>query len=497
MQIPFVTPAAAVGPVPSGMVPGVVPSSADSFARLFEKGSAVDRIVPQTWPDWADPAKEVAADVAADGAVGPDSVAPDPNDDVLAFAIALALPSVGAVPLANEVTLDHAAKVMGDGPAAARLGLPGKPAPMPLLADDESKIGQSRIADTVNWPIRLVDQGVQDETGQDASITHSPNLIAQPRVMTTAVPLSGALVSLGAATEERAGCGLEKVEGQAPGAAPPLGGHVDAIAPFKTVPVPPFAQAMGPARNAAVGPSTPAVIAMVQGSPALPQDDGAIATGRDSVDVRGFAAAPSDRSASARATAPTFDAATARISDQQGPVPSLFDRMGGNPGVALSGMTPDTIIGTAVPVDAVVQRPQTPLLAQHVAQQLAVSLRQSSDRVTEMALDPVELGKVRMTVRVQDQAIVMTVVADRPETADLMRRHVDVLQQEFRALGYTSVTLDFSAGQGQSGFGQAGWAGSDRDGPRSSDTPSNSLDAAQAAPSVSARGADGSLDVRL
>ena len=147
--------------------------------------------------------------------------------------------------------------------------------------------------------------------------------------------------------------------------------------------------------------------------------------------------------------------------------------------------------------DQPTQRPHTPLLAQHVAHQVAVSVQQTSDRVTEMALDPVELGKVRMTIKATDQSIVLTVVADRPETADLMRRHVYVLQQEFRALGYTSVTLNFSAGQDQAGFGLTGGA-ADRSGPEGgeADNPST-IDAADAVPAETIREADGSLDLRL
>ena len=147
--------------------------------------------------------------------------------------------------------------------------------------------------------------------------------------------------------------------------------------------------------------------------------------------------------------------------------------------------------------DQPTQRPHTPLLAQHVAHQVAVSVQQTSDRVTEMALDPVELGKVRMTIKATDQSIVLTVVADRPETADLMRRHVDVLQQEFRALGYTSVTLNFSAGQDQAGFGLTGGA-ADRSGSEGgeADNPST-IDAADAVPAETIREADGSLDLRL
>ncbi|WP_178352734.1 flagellar hook-length control protein FliK [Loktanella atrilutea] len=110
------------------------------------------------------------------------------------------------------------------------------------------------------------------------------------------------------------------------------------------------------------------------------------------------------------------------------------------------------------PADTGPNRPQTPLLAQHVARQMSVSLHRQGEGTTEVALDPVELGRVRMRVTVLDQTVTMVVVADRPETADLMRRHVDVLQQEFKGLGYTSVTLAFGSGQDRSAAGSGGRA---------------------------------------
>jgi hypothetical protein len=228
------------------------------------------------------------------------------------------------------------------------------------------------------------------------------------------------------------------------------------------------------------------------------QSDTATARGLTIAESRHQAAAPQTAAAPAGSSPAAPETTVPRpAADQAVAMSSLFDRVHVNQGLAPGGIIPDAIFGTAAPADPLPQRPQTPLLAQHVAQQLAVSLRQSSDRVTEMALDPVELGKVRMTVRAQDQAIVMTVVAERPETADLMRRHVDVLQQELRALGYTSVTLDFSAGQGQSAFDRADQTPHDHDGGRASADPSDTFDAADAAPAMAARGADGSLDLRL
>lgn len=35
-------------------------------------------------------------------------------------------------------------------------------------------------------------------------------------------------------------------------------------------------------------------------------------------------------------------------------------------------------------------------------------------------------------------------MAERPETADLFRRNIELLEQEFRALGYSSVGVDLS-----------------------------------------------------
>ncbi|KQI69928.1 hypothetical protein AN189_00490 [Loktanella sp. 3ANDIMAR09] len=94
-----------------------------------------------------------------------------------------------------------------------------------------------------------------------------------------------------------------------------------------------------------------------------------------------------------------------------------------------------------------VQRPPVaPPVAGSVAQQIAVTINQAAERTVELALNPAELGRVRMTLTAQDQGMMIHVLTERPETSDLMRRHVDVLQQELRALGYTSVKLDFDAG---------------------------------------------------
>lgn len=81
---------------------------------------------------------------------------------------------------------------------------------------------------------------------------------------------------------------------------------------------------------------------------------------------------------------------------------------------------------------------------QHIAEQIVVSVANDDTGTTEIALDPEELGRVRLHMTVTDQTVQIVIAAERPETSDLMRRHLDVLQQEFRSLGFQSVDLGFA-----------------------------------------------------
>ena len=79
-----------------------------------------------------------------------------------------------------------------------------------------------------------------------------------------------------------------------------------------------------------------------------------------------------------------------------------------------------------------------------VAEQIVVSVANDDSGTTEIALNPEELGRVRLHMTVTDQTVQIVIAAERPETSDLMRRHLDVLQQEFRSLGFQSVDLGFA-----------------------------------------------------
>ena len=93
-----------------------------------------------------------------------------------------------------------------------------------------------------------------------------------------------------------------------------------------------------------------------------------------------------------------------------------------------------------------------PEIVRHVAQQLVEVARQLPDRPVELSLNPEELGRVRLTFTVADGGISIAVVAERGDTTDLLRRHIDTLAQEFRDLGYREVNIHLSQnGRGNSG----------------------------------------------
>lgn len=114
---------------------------------------------------------------------------------------------------------------------------------------------------------------------------------------------------------------------------------------------------------------------------------------------------------------------------------------GGDLSDTLSGLSPEmtTLGGTTRSSD----HQSAPAVARDVAQQLAVAVTQTAGQPTEIALNPEELGRVRMSMSLTDGTLILQINAERPETTDLLRRHIDTLAQEFRSLGYTEISFDF------------------------------------------------------
>lgn len=143
--------------------------------------------------------------------------------------------------------------------------------------------------------------------------------------------------------------------------------------------------------------------------------------------------------------------------------------------------------------------------ARQIVPQIAAVLSSGKQGTTEIALNPEELGKVRIQLSGVDQTMTVAIIAERPETADLMRRHIDTLVQDFRALGYTDVRFDFGQqagrgsdhGTGQDTRGQTAGPGGT---PSSRDNEAEQRDirdAALVAHRTSRRDAGSGLDLRL
>ncbi|MCZ4352913.1 flagellar hook-length control protein FliK [Roseovarius aestuarii] len=86
--------------------------------------------------------------------------------------------------------------------------------------------------------------------------------------------------------------------------------------------------------------------------------------------------------------------------------------------------------------------------ARHIAVQISEAIAQRGDRPIELTLNPVELGRVRISLSGADGMMTVNVLADRPETLDLMRRHIETLAQEFRSIGYDETGFNFTTGSG-------------------------------------------------
>lgn len=93
----------------------------------------------------------------------------------------------------------------------------------------------------------------------------------------------------------------------------------------------------------------------------------------------------------------------------------------------------------------VFSQPETPRL---VVSQVADVIRAGRDGAVEVTLRPEELGRVSLSFHGDGAALSVSLTADRPETLDLLKRNIALLEQDLRQMGYAS--LDFTFGEGRS-----------------------------------------------
>lgn len=89
-------------------------------------------------------------------------------------------------------------------------------------------------------------------------------------------------------------------------------------------------------------------------------------------------------------------------------------------------------------------------LPRHIGRQMAEMVTRVREGAVEIALDPPELGRLRMQIATVDQSLVISVSAERGETMEMIRRHIQELGEQFRDLGYEDISFSFG---GDAGFG--------------------------------------------
>jgi flagellar hook-length control protein FliK len=95
-------------------------------------------------------------------------------------------------------------------------------------------------------------------------------------------------------------------------------------------------------------------------------------------------------------------------------------------------------------------------MARDIAQQIATRIVPLARGQFELTLAPAELGRLHISLREVDGLMTLSVTAERPETLEMIRRHVDLLAQELRQIAQRELALQL--GTGGNGGGARGRA---------------------------------------
>ena len=249
-------------------------------------------------------------------------------------------------------------------------------------------------------------------------------------------------------------------DGRGTGTSPPAAGERQAVGRSEG------ALRAGGAAGAVVA---PAEVAASQQSTALPGSSGVGAAAARAADDR---SAPSGRAADGyrRAStpaipAPSDGAAKAVAAAPAGAPPVAVDGQGTTlPAGAGTGEGRADILPGERPAAEARGSPGAPALSEAAprgtsspgtsagaAQQIAEAVRQGQAQgrgAVEVALQPEDLGRVRLSFTVAEAGLTVTVQAERPETLEMLRRHIDLLGTDLRERGFGDVSFEFGRQNG-------------------------------------------------
>ena len=87
-----------------------------------------------------------------------------------------------------------------------------------------------------------------------------------------------------------------------------------------------------------------------------------------------------------------------------------------------------------------------PVVRPVLNQVVQLAFRAAVDGVVEVRLQPEELGRLRIAMTQMDAGVVVQVSAERPETLDLLRRNIDMLERDLLEQGFKNPSFSFGQG---------------------------------------------------
>lgn len=94
-----------------------------------------------------------------------------------------------------------------------------------------------------------------------------------------------------------------------------------------------------------------------------------------------------------------------------------------------------------------------------ILDQIVPALQRASGGRVELMLSPAELGRVEIALQNRDGAMSVSLSAERPETLELLRRHIDLLADDMRRLGFSDLSFSFADGSARGSHGDGAGAG--------------------------------------
>lgn len=113
------------------------------------------------------------------------------------------------------------------------------------------------------------------------------------------------------------------------------------------------------------------------------------------------------------------------------------------PDASISGIPAGTVTVTAPGPSGMVASAGYSPPPPPIAQQIGDVARTLSSDETILRLDPEELGRVSLGLRGDERSLTLVIQAERPETAELIRRNIEDLTRELMDLGYESIGFEF------------------------------------------------------